>query len=195
MRIEKVVGQAIEPFVPELAKLRIEVFREYPYLYDGSLEYESEYLRSYAKSERSIFVLALHRDEVVGVSTGLPMAEADADFQSPFLKSGYAIQRIFYFGESVLKPEYRGAGVGSRFMKERETHARSLGGFEGCTFCAVQRDAADLRRPAGYRDLHAFWRKYGFVEKPELETRFIWKEIGEDHESPKRLRFWLKSIK
>lgn len=194
LAVKTVMGSGVEPYVPSLAKLRIEVFREYPYLYEGHLDYESEYLLAYAKSERSVFVLALDGDEVVGVSTGVPMVDADTDFREPFLESGYAIERVFYFGESVLREAYRGRGLGSRFMKEREAFARSSGGFDVCAFCAVQRGESDLRKPQGYVPLNAFWRRYGFVERPDLETSFSWKEIGEASESPKVMRFWLKEL-
>ncbi|MDQ8183805.1 GNAT family N-acetyltransferase [Pelagicoccus sp. SDUM812005] len=194
IRFETVFGSEVRPYVPDLASLRIEVFREYPYLYEGSLDYESDYLLSYAKSARSVFALAFDGEAVVGVSTGLPLAEADGDFAEPFLKNGYEMERIFYFGESVLRRGYRGRGIGSRFMRERERHARSLGDFDSCAFCAVQRAADDPRRPAGYQDLSGFWRKYGFEEQPALETSFSWKEIGESEESPKAMRFWLKRL-
>src|SRR5690242_19351414 len=48
IRIERATGAAIEGYLDVLAALRIRVFREYPYLYDGSLAYEQEYLASYA---------------------------------------------------------------------------------------------------------------------------------------------------
>jgi len=40
IRIERRSGPALLPYIPELARLRIEVFRDFPYLYDGSLDYE-----------------------------------------------------------------------------------------------------------------------------------------------------------
>ncbi|MBD5778321.1 GNAT family N-acetyltransferase [Pelagicoccus sp. NFK12] len=192
--VKTVSGSEVGPYVPDLALLRMEVFREYPYLYEGSLDYESEYLLSYAESQRSVFALAFDGDKVVGVSTGLPLADADGEFAEPFLKSGYAIEQVFYFGESVLRRGYRGLGIGSRFMKERERHARALGGFDYCAFCAVRRAEDDPRRPPDYADLSAFWKKYGFVEQPDLEASFSWKEIGESEESSKPMRFWLKRI-
>ena len=48
----------------DVARLRITVFRDYPYLYDGNAKYEAEYLAVYAKSPRSIFVLALDGEEL-----------------------------------------------------------------------------------------------------------------------------------
>lgn len=194
LRISTFSGSQIAEFVPDLAKLRIEVFREYPYLYEGSLDYESEYLLSYARTERSVFVIALDGEEVVGVSTGLPMSDADLDFQKPFEAAGLDIGSVFYFGESVLRSEYRGSGVGSRFMRERGSFARALGGFRFCTFCAVQRSGDDPRKPIGYQDLGGFWRKYGFEERPDLETCFSWKEVGTEAERENRMRFWIKQL-
>ena len=43
-------GPALEPWLDALGALRIRVFREYPYLYDGTLEYEREYLRTYVNA-------------------------------------------------------------------------------------------------------------------------------------------------
>ncbi len=48
----------------------IEVFRAFPYLYEGSAEYERKYLSTYARSPGSIFVLAFDGDEVVGGRDG-----------------------------------------------------------------------------------------------------------------------------
>ncbi|EDY81328.1 hypothetical protein VDG1235_946 [Verrucomicrobiia bacterium DG1235] len=192
--VRTVSGAEVAEYVPSLAALRIEVFREYPYLYEGNLEYESEYLLSYAKSANSVFVLVLDGDKVVGVSTGMPMVDADSDFRAPFAERGHAIEKVYYFGESVLRKTYRGLGIGARFMREREAFARGVEGMEYCAFCAVRRPEDHVLRPAGYRDLGGFWRRFGFVERPDLETSFSWKEIGEEKESRKVMRFWLKGI-
>ena len=44
VEIRPVSGIAVEPWLDELADLRIRIFRDYPYLYDGSVEYERDYL-------------------------------------------------------------------------------------------------------------------------------------------------------
>ena len=66
VEIRPVTGIAVEPWLDALAQLRIEVFRDYPYLYDGDLEYERGYLDRYAQSDRSVFVLALEYNRLVG---------------------------------------------------------------------------------------------------------------------------------
>lgn len=40
IRIERKSGAALIEHISDLASLRIEVFRDFPYLYDGDFEYE-----------------------------------------------------------------------------------------------------------------------------------------------------------
>lgn len=194
LKIITLSGQAITPYLPQIAALRIEVFNEFPYLYEGTLEYEQHYLLRYINSEKSIVVLIADDEKIVGASTALPLADEVHDFQQPFLQCHFDIQKIFYFGESVLQKNYRGLGLGKRFFEERERHARTVGKFDYLAFCAVDRPANHPRRPLDYRPLNSFWQQQGFVFHPELHTTFIWKECDENQESPKPMSFWLKTI-
>jgi GNAT superfamily N-acetyltransferase len=186
-------GAALEPWLDGLGKLRISVFHEYPYLYEGSLEYERDYLRIYCNSPDSLVVLVTNaQDEVVGATTCLPLRDEGPEFQQPFLDQGYAVDEVCYFGESILLPELRGQGLGKEFFKRREAHAQQLG-LKWTAFCSVNRPADHAQCPAGYRPLDDFWLAQGYSKHPELQATFIWKEIGEVEESPKTLTFWLKS--
>lgn len=191
MEIIEVHGPELAPYIDGLGQLRIAVFREYPYLYDGSLEYEREYLRTYLDSPRSLVALVLDEGQVVGATTCMPMAEEGPEFQEAFTKAGYDLSTICYFGESILLPEYRGRGLGKEFFTRREAHAQKLGSTI-TTFCAVDRPADHPRRPADYVPLDGLWTKQGYTKHPELQATFVWKEIGEAAESPKTLTFWLK---
>lgn len=193
LSITTVRGPEVQPYLADLARLRIEVFREYPYLYDGDAAYEERYLTTYASSPESLFVLARDRERIIGASTGVPMAHEEASFKQPFAGAGHDPERIFYLGESVLSGAYRGRGVGVRFFEEREAFARSLGRFDAAVFCAVERPADDPRRPADYQPLDAFWRRRGY-EKTGLRTAYAWKEIGEQADSPKPMVFWMKRL-
>lgn len=189
--IKPVQGSAVLPWLDALAELRIRVFRDFPYLYDGSLDYERAYLAEYAASDHSIIVLALDGDRVVGCSTGLPMLDADPAFAKPFAAAGFELAELFYFGESVLEADWRGHGIGHRFFDQREAHAHALG-FATTTFCAVQRPANHPARPADYRALDAFWRKRGYRPRPDLVTRFAWKDIDQPVETDKPMQFWVR---
>jgi GNAT superfamily N-acetyltransferase len=192
--IRRLRGDAIVTWLDAVAALRIEVFRAWPYLYDGDAAYEREYLRAYVDSADSVCVLALHDDHVVGASTGLPLADDGAEFQAPWRAAGRDVDDVFYFGESVLLPEFRGRGLGHRFFDEREAHARELGRFAVTAFAAVDRDPADPRRPPGHRDNDVFWTGRGYVRDPALTMRLAWRETGEADESEKPLTFWRRAI-
>jgi GNAT superfamily N-acetyltransferase len=191
----RVVGPAdYADFKASVARLRIEVFRAFPYLYDGDADYEERYLETYARAADSLWVLALDGERVVGASTGLPLADEGSGFQQPFIEHGIDPARVFYFGESVLLPEYRGQGIGHAFFDARETHALSLGHFDWTAFAAVDRDPDDPRRPEGHRDNDAFWSKRGYVRQPGMHFDLSWKELGETNESHKRLTYWLHAL-
>ena len=194
IRVERFSGKGLDRYIDDLARLRIEVFREYPYLYQGSLDYERRYLRTYSGVPDSVIVLAFDEAAVVGASTGLPMQAETEEVKQPFLEHGYDPDRIFYFGESVLERSYRGHGLGVRFFEEREAHARALDRFDLTCFCAVERPPDHPRRPPGYQPLDGFWNRRGYVKHPELRTTFSWQEPDETQESPKPMVFWLKRL-
>ena len=129
--VKNLTGEQIHPYLDELARLRIEVFREYPYLYDGSLDYETEYLTSYAACPESLVVGAFKEDRLVGASTGLPMKDAADEFKAPFQAQGQDIDKIFYFGESVMEKSCRGTGIYARFFEERKDMPGLWAGLTG----------------------------------------------------------------
>lgn len=194
LSIKTVTGPALKPYIINLARLRIEVFREFPYLYDGSLDYETSHLNTYLQSDRSIAVLVFDDGSLVGASTGLPMEDEKEVFKQPFLEKGYDLANIFYCGESILKKEYRGRGIYSWFFEERESHAKRLGGFQWISFCAVQRPADHPLRPDEYQPLDPIWQKYGYNKHPELTTTHRWQDIDKESESDKTMVFWMKEI-
>mgnify|MGYP002621783639 CR=1 FL=1 len=187
-------GADILPRLDDLARLRIAVFRDFPYLYEGSLDYERHYLSTYAHSPESLFVLALDGDQVVGASTGLPMSDETEEVKAPLRAAGIDPESVFYFGESVLLADYRGAGIGVRFFTEREAYARRLGRFDRCCFCAVDRPDDHPLRPKDHEPLNAFWHNRGYVRHPTLKTRFRWRDIGQDVETEKPMSFWFKPL-
>ncbi|WP_019025117.1 MULTISPECIES: GNAT family N-acetyltransferase [unclassified Thioalkalivibrio] len=186
-------GTGLEPHLEAIARLRIEVFREWPYLYEGSVEYERDYLADYVRCPQSAVVLAWDGDELVGASTSLPLAAADADFQAPFVQNGLDPERYFYLAESVLRRSCRGQGAGHRFFDAREAAARESG-YTQATFCAVIRPDDHPARPAGYRPLDGFWRKRGYEPAEGLVCHYHWPDLGEEEETWKPLQFWWRSL-
>lgn len=186
-------GEQIAPYLDTVAGLRIAVFRDWPYLYAGDPDYERRYLATYAQSPRSLFVLAEDGDEIVGASTAIPLADETAAIRTPFVEQGLEVGDVFYFGESVLLPRYRGLGLGHRFFDERERRARQLG-FAETAFCSVVRAPDDPRRPPDHRPNDAFWQKRGYRQRPGLCCRIDWQELGDSAESSHELVFWTRTL-
>lgn len=179
--------------LPALARLRIAVFRDWPYLYDGNADYEARYLEAYAKSPGAILVTARFGDDIVGAATGAPLGDHDAAFAAPLADHGFDPAEIFYCAESVLLPEYRGQGAGHAFFDLREAHARSLG-LRYAAFCAVIRADDHPSRPADYRPLDPFWTARGYAKLEGAMAQYEWRDVGENQDTEKPLQIWIREI-
>ena len=180
--------------IEAIARLRIAVFREWPYLYDGSLAYERTYLSRYVKSAGAVCVAARDGDTMIGASTGMPLADEHDAIRAPFVAGPFDLDHIYYCAESVLLPDYRGRGIYRSFFKGREAHARRLGGFDTMAFCGVVRPPDHPLRPPDDRPLDGIWRHFGYMPRDDLVCHFSWKDIDRDVVTEKPMRFWLKQL-
>lgn len=193
LTVRALQGDELDAALDGVAALRIAVFRDWPYLYDGSLDYEREYLQTYRTSANALLVGAFDGDRLVGASTSTPMEDHAEAFAAPFAAQGIPLTDIYYGAESVLLPEYRGRGIGHRFFDLREDFARSLG-RKWLAFCSVMRPDDHPLRPSSYRTNDAFWRGRGYAPLPGVVAEFSWKDVGEDGESQKPLQFWMRAL-
>ena len=190
--VRTLTGAAVDPALDDLARLRIAVFRDWPYLYDGDAAYERDYLRAY-EQPGAVVVTASENGRIVGAATGAPMERHADEFGAAFAGRPERLDEIFYCAESVLLPEYRGHGLGHAFFDAREAHARSLG-LTCSAFCSVIRPADHPARPGNYRPLDDFWRKRGYEPLPGVTARFSWKDLREATDTEKTLQFWMRRL-
>jgi GNAT superfamily N-acetyltransferase len=193
IEVRALTGATLDAALDDVAALRIAVFRDWPYLYDGTLEYERDYLQTYRDSPGAILVGAFDGARLVGAATGTPMEDHADEFAEPFRAVGLALDQIFYCAESVLLMEYRGQGIGHRFFDLREAHARNMGRSH-VAFCSVIRPADHPMRPADYRSNDAFWHKRGYAQLPGIVAAFSWKDLGQAAETTKPLQFWMRAL-
>ncbi|ULQ45446.1 GNAT family N-acetyltransferase [Flagellatimonas centrodinii] len=191
--LHRLTGAALTPWLDAVAALRITVFRDWPYLYEGDLGYERDYLARYRDCPRAIVGLVECEGRPVGATTGLPLTDAAPEMQAPFHASGIDLAPWFYCGESVLLPTARGQGIGRAFFELREAHARALG-LTHSTFCAVERHDNHPLKPAAYRGNDRLWQGRGYQRQPGLQCRYRWRDIGADTEDDKQLTFWTRSL-
>lgn len=179
--------------LPALARLRIAVFRDWPYLYEGTEAYEARYLEEFMAESGSVLVTAEVDGAIVGAATASPMSGQKEAFQAPFSVGGLDVARLFYFGESVLLPAFRGLGIGHGFFDAREAAARQAGASHAC-FCAVIREADHPLRPPQARDLHPFWRARGYAPMEGAITAFEWKDVDQAEETAHPMQFWIRAL-
>jgi len=176
----------------QLSILRTVVFREWPYLYDADSTYEEGYLQDFLGSANATVVVARVGDIYVGMATASPLSSQPLALTAPLRQAGIAIDQCFYFGESVLLPQFRGIGGGHRFFDEREQAARAAGAA-AAIFCAVIREDDHPLRPADPRDLSPFWRSRGY--RPlGIRCQMEWKEVGRVSDCSHMMQFWMKSL-
>lgn len=192
--VKSLTGDAIHGVLPDLARLRMTVFRDWPYLYDGTLDYEKAYLARFAAANGAVVIAAYDGDQMVGASTGAPMAEHADEFGEPFKKAGYDLSNIFYCGESVLLKSHRGYGLGHAFFDGREAQAHRLGGFKHSTFCRVVRPDDHSLKPADYAPLDPFWKKRGYTPVDGIVATYDWKDVDQPGETPHAMQFWMKKL-
>jgi GNAT superfamily N-acetyltransferase len=193
VHVAALTGAALDAALDDVAALRIAVFRDWPYIYDGDAGYERAYLQAYRDSPGAIVVGAFDGDRLVGAATGTPLTDHAEDFAAALAGAPFAADDTFYCAESVLLPEYRGLGVGHRFFDIREAHARHLG-LGHSAFCAVTRPADHPLRPSGYTPLDPFWRKRGYAPLPGAVAWFGWKDIDRAEETEKPLQVWVRAL-
>lgn len=191
--VRALTGEALGAALDDLARLRMAVFRAWPYLYDGDPYYERRYLASYRDSAEALVVGAFDDARLVGAATGTPMEEHAEEFGAALKGAGLILDQIFYCAESVLRAEYRGRGIGHAFFDLREDHARRLG-RRFAAFCSVIRPADHPARPADYRPLDGFWRGRGYAPLAGVTASFAWRDLGQTEETAKPMQFWMREL-
>lgn len=186
-------GADLDRHLDDVARLRLAVFRDWPYLYEGTLDYERAYVGSYRQAPGSLLIGAFDAGILVGASTSTLMEDHADSFSAPLSRIGVPAIDIVYGPESVLLPAYRGQGLGHRFFDLREAHARRLGRSH-VAFCSVLRPEDHPRRPAVWRRNDAFWLGRGYVPLPGILAEFAWRDVGDAAETHKTLQFWMRRL-
>jgi hypothetical protein len=194
MQIKVLHGKEIAPYVQDITALCLTVYREYPYLYEGTVSEYEPYIQSYADSPNGIVCLLFEGDRLVGATTGIPIHEMRDRFQEPFKKIGEDLTSIFYLGEMVLLKGYRGKRYASQMYFEFEQSVKDANRYAKICFCTIKESEDHPLKPAGYVSLEDVCIRAGFIKHEELNFTGYWTVIGETEESPQHLYYWIKNF-
>lgn len=190
MTILELKGTQVLDYLDQLAGLRLNIFREYPYLYDGQLEDERRYLSGYA--DQGLVLLALDAGRVAGAITGMPLAQESEAFVAPFRNAGLAPEQFYYIGELLLQADYRNLGWGSRLLDRLEQLVGDEGSFSQYCLATVVRPEAHPSRPIGFVPIERFCRRHGYSLMNGVTAQVPWQEL-DGQVSSKQLEFWHKA--
>ena len=109
IQLRVLAGAQIASCLDPVAQLRIAVFREFPYLYEGDAEYERRYLAAYVRSPDSVCVLACDGEAVIGYAV-LMVALDEAHLLN-----------------IAIAGEWQNQGLGRAFLRHMVEEARSAG--------------------------------------------------------------------
>ncbi len=193
--VKAFAGKEAESHIEAIADLRMRVFRDFPYLYKGSIEYEKQYLSRYFNAPNAKIFVLFYGNRIVGLTTCIPLSEEAENIRKPFEEKGLDVSRYFYFGESLLERIYRGKGFGKLFFQYREEEALKYPHIDYTTFCTVSRSEDHPMKPDTYRPLQGFWKKMGYSRQPELSAVMYWTDVDQEEETEKNLEFWIKKIR
>ena len=193
VRFTTYTGAAIAQACAAFQRLHVEVFYEWPYLYQGDPA-APPYIADYANIPRAALFLASQDGEPVAAATCLPLADESANVQAPFTDRGWDPAQFFYFGEGIVREAWRGTGLGVRLFELRESHARAVSTANYTIFCSVRRPADHKLRPANPHTNDAFWRRRGYVPMPGVFCTMRWTDRDEPGPVPHTLDFWIKSL-
>jgi hypothetical protein len=194
MDLKTVCGGEVEPYLEDIAKLRVSVFKDFPYLYESFVQEEIGFLQPFLKEPRSAFFLAIDQGRVVGASSCMPLANDVDGICSPLLNEKEDIHSIMYFPESVLLKTYRGKGIGVRFFRNREMFSLKKG-FRKAVFCAVERPTDHPLKPKNYRSLESFWKNRGYRRKTKVYAKMKWKDVDCCKADFKKMIYWEKILR
>ena len=192
--IKTFTGKDIAPHLAALGNFRIDIFREFPYVYDGDMEYEIKYLSRYAQCDNSVLLIGKDTRGVACACTGIPLQHELAEFQAPFLQRGLDLADKFYLGEIMIRSDLRGQGMGSRLMTQALTTIAASKRYRQVLLCTVIRDPNHALRPRDYRTTYNLWTKFGFERLEGFDVEFSWKDIGDQIETKKNMATWIKTF-
>lgn len=182
-------GPEIENHIDDLGRFRIKIFREYPYLYDGNIEFERVYLSPYSRNPESLLLILQDARGIIGACTGTPLTGEDNDFQNAFM--GENKDEIYYIGAVILRADSRGQKLGSRLLSTALSLI-DMKRFKKTSLCTVDRGLNHPRRPGNYCPPDYLWEKYGFVKSTYLLAYLAWTDIGQKIETKKPMNIWFK---
>ncbi len=193
LRVEAFKGKQGKKFSADIIRFYITMFKEFPYLYDGSYEVEKEEKDYFYTSDCSLTLIVFDQDEIVGVSRSILLSEYLEDLEFSSASEDFNQTDYMYIAEVMIKEQYRGQGLLRLFFDYHEQFARE----QKCSyslFATVVRPVDHPLRPVDYRSLEPLWKHFGYTTLSEPKMILAWKQIDTEKLVDNQLDLWCKKV-
>jgi GNAT superfamily N-acetyltransferase len=196
IHLEIFQGESIIPYVKDIADLSVRIYKEYPYLYEGTEEEYLPFIEHYTQFNEGIACILFDSAKPIGVAIGMPMNEMREKYKDPFVNARpqESCDEVFYLGEVLLLKAHRGQGLGKKMYLELERKIQENKIMKKVCFCKIDETKRDPLMPNGYKPLDGFWKKLGFHKCEDIRVTVYWCNVNEESESPHEMVYWLKSF-
>lgn len=192
--LEVLRGKELLSNISKLTKLRLAIYQEYPYLYEGNSAFEESYLSLFANSNESMLIIAKDNHQIIGAISGLPLDMAQKEIREVFIQSEIEIKDYYALCDVIVLKQYRSKGVGSILCEEFLKQLQKKKRYKKLVLWQIVKAPDDPKRPKSYFSPDGFWQKLGFIKNPGLMCFLKWIEISETKESSHRFEFWLRDL-
>jgi GNAT superfamily N-acetyltransferase len=177
------IGMQILGISDDLPLAWINAFKEYPYLYKGSLEEGRHYFEHFAAHGQGSVVIATVDGKFAGFLTGAPLIAVNDHFKGitdVFRNSNLDPNNFYYFSDVVVLPEFQNKGVAKKFFQILEEKAKKSWGYKNICLVTIEHDAKHPLRPSDYEEADARWEHLGFTKTP-MKIKHIWSTIIDEN--------------
>lgn len=198
LKIEIHTGCDSANYIETISQLRVNMFREYPYLYVGDVGQDKSYLQGYAEDKQAMIAIAKVDGIFAGASTGIPLNSDSAivaKIKCVFEKANINIEDYYYFGEVFVLPEFRGLGITTQLFSAQDALIKSWGFKHACGLTIVRENNHPLK-PTDYKSPDSMWEHLGF-RKNKLTAVFKWPTVQADSsikDADNTVEFWAKKL-
>ena len=196
--VEVYVGKNSADYIDIVSRFRVEMFKEFPYLYEGDSSFERNYMQGYTTDSRAMIAIARVDGVLAGVSTGIPLissSEVVSDAKNVFSKEKIDIGDYYYYGEVIVLPKYRGLGLTTKLYAAQDELIKSWGFKHVCILTVIRENDHPLK-PKDYKCPDMMWGHLGFFRN-KLTTEYHWPTFQADKRVKNVnnvLEFWTKLL-
>ena len=190
-------GDSIQPILSFIEQMRLSYFREYPYLYEGTLQEERVYSAWFSKLKDSMVAVVYYNNKPVGFLTGTSFVDFSEHYTGSltlFRNAGLDPEQYYYFGEVIIQKEHRGNSLSRKLFELLEQYVRDLGYTKTCL--VTESHKTHPCKPTDYRELDGLWIRLGYI-KTSAGITFKWNTLqvnGTKERQEHVLMYWIKDL-